>query len=248
MPTESLVSNQIEPIPWRGVRAPEKLLLIVLPLCAAAILALKFLDEAMLRRLSRLPGAGSILGRLAHGNNPYFVFIGISILLIALALLIRRRLNGNKHLWFGTGCPECLERDLVRVKREPGDRFYRLIGVPAYRYACRNCTWRGLRIARRDHSPAREWERDQALLRFQPDGLPHQTEIDQTPATGPDLSFIFKGDGSEASRDGHGNGTEQPDLTSNGGAEVSGLDSTHRFTIIKVIDKPHRPHRPSARY
>jgi hypothetical protein len=70
---------------------------------------------------------------------------------VGLIVLERNRLNNNEQLWFDTGCPQCQERELVRVSRQRGDRFYGLIGVRAYRYACRNCTWRGLRIGRRHH-------------------------------------------------------------------------------------------------
>ncbi len=45
-----------------------------------------------------------------------------------------------------------------------------MIGVPAFRYACRNCTWRGLRVARREYSPETELAKEAALLRFDPDG------------------------------------------------------------------------------
>jgi hypothetical protein len=164
--------KSIEPVPWRGVRAVEKLVLILLPLSAAIVLGLPFLDEVILRRLARLPGARPFVTWLINGSTSLLVGAGLLLLGALFMLLVRHRLNSNKQLWFGTGCPQCMERELVRVTRNSSDRLYGLIGVPAYRYACRNCTWRGLRIARREHSPEHEAELEASLLRFDPDGVP----------------------------------------------------------------------------
>ena len=159
--------NTIEPIPWRGFRAVEKLLFVFLPLLAVAVVALPFLDPFFLRRLARLTGARSLVNWLAAGGT----WIAAGCILLALALFVlwrRRRLVNDRSLWAGTGCPECAEVELVRVSRHFSDRFYSLAAVPAYRYSCRNCTWRGLRIARREHSLEHEAELEAALLRFDP--------------------------------------------------------------------------------
>jgi LPXTG-motif cell wall-anchored protein len=172
LPSESGALKSIEPVPWRGVRAAEKLVLILLPLSAAVVLILPFLDQVILRRLARLPGARPFVTWLINDSNTWLVGAGLLLLGGLFMLLVRHRLNSNKQLWFGTGCPQCMERELVRVTRNSSDRLYGLIGVPAYRYACRNCTWRGLRIARREHSPEHEAELEASLLRFDPDGVP----------------------------------------------------------------------------
>ncbi len=164
--------NKLEPVPWRGIRAPEKLIIIALPLIAAVVLILPFLDQVILRRLSRLPGARPLVVWLVSGYNAWIVGLGILLLAGLFMLWVRHRLVRNQRLWYGTGCPNCMERELVRVSRQKSDRLYALLAIPAYRYACRNCTWRGLRIARRVISPERELELEEALLRFQPDGLP----------------------------------------------------------------------------
>ena len=159
--------NTIEPIPWRGFRAVDKLLFIVLPLLAVAVIALPILDQFFLRRVARLTGARSLVNWLAAGGT----WVAAAGILLALALFVlwrRRRLVNDRALWAGTGCPECAEVELVRVSRHFSDRFYNLAAVPAYRYACRNCTWRGLRIARREHSLEHEAELEAALLRFDP--------------------------------------------------------------------------------
>lgn len=211
--------DRFEPIPWRGVRALEKLIMIVLPIIAAAVLALNFLDEAMLRRLSRLLGTGSILSWLANGNNSIIAFLSLLVLLILFVALVRYRLVRDKRLWFSTGCPACKERDLVRVKRQFGDRYYGLIGVPAYRYACRNCIWRGLRIGRREYSLERELEKERALLRFQPDGLPYVEEVRSDEAADPFDTFL-------------------PDES-----EPASPQPTVRFSNIEILDVPRRVRR-----
>ncbi len=159
--------NTIEPIPWRGFRAIDKLLFIFLPLLALAVVVLPILDQFFLRRLARLTGARSLVNWLAAGGT-WVVAGGILLALVLFVLWRRRELVNNRALWAGTGCPACAEVELVRVSRHFSDRFYNLAAVPAYRYACRNCTWRGLRIGRREHSLEHEAELEAALLRFDP--------------------------------------------------------------------------------
>lgn len=227
--------NKNEPIPWRGVNVLEKLVIFVLLISAAATLTLGFLNEILIQRLLQSLGIGAIPGWLIVGQRSLFVFAGILILLIAFAAMIRFRLIRDKRTWFGTGCPDCKERDLVRVRRHFSDRFYGLIRLPAYRYACRNCTWRGIRIARRDRSPERDLERELALRRFQPDGLPLREEFErdaleyavQLEETSP---FDF---GDETSESVDEFAPSAHDL--NETAESSG----HRFTILGFLDKPH---------
>ena len=171
LPSESGVVNRIEPLPWRGVRAIEKLILIALPVAAVVVMALPFLDQVIVRRLARLPGARPFVVWLVNGANSWIAGAALLGLAVLFALFVRYRLTSNKRLWSGNGCPECQERELVRVSRKTSDRFYRLLGVPAYRYACRNCTWRGLRVARRDYSPERLAELEASLARFDPENV-----------------------------------------------------------------------------
>ena len=160
--------KKIEPMPWRGVRAGEIIVLILLPLIAAAVFAVPFLDQVIIRRLARSPVLRPGIVWLASGYGAWIAGATLVLLFFLFLFYIRRRLLHNKRLWFGTGCPQCMEQELVRVSRRTTDRGYSLIGVPAYRYACRNCTWRGLRIARREHSPEREAELEASLMRFDP--------------------------------------------------------------------------------
>lgn len=172
LPSEFGAVNRVEPIQWRGFRAIDKIIILLLPWPAIAILLLPLLDLALLRRVARQPGMRPFISWLVNDGGSWI--LGGAMLLLAVGVLwwMRRRLINDKRLWYGTGCPACGERELVRVSRQFGDRFYGLIFVPAYRYACRNCTWRGLRIARREHSRQTEAELEAALLRFDPDTLP----------------------------------------------------------------------------
>jgi len=167
-PSEFGVVNSFEPIPWRGFRALDKLIFVAVPLAAVVIAVVPLLDPLLFRRVARLFGGRPLVAWLASGGA--WIIAGSLMALLAVYVLWRRRsLVGNKALWFSSGCPACGEHELVRVSRHFSDRFYNLAAVPAYRYACRNCTWRGLRIARRDHLLNREEELEAALLRFDPD-------------------------------------------------------------------------------
>ena len=77
--------NTNEPIQWRGIRPLDKLILLVLPSLAAASLILSFLDQALLRRLARLPGARSIVTWLASGYN---IWVAAGLLLLSLLYLL----------------------------------------------------------------------------------------------------------------------------------------------------------------
>lgn len=173
----------IKPTEWRGFSAPEKLVVLVLFLLAVSVAIIPFLDEIFIRRLARQTGLRSQITWLINDNGSWIVSIGLLALLALFLLWKRRQLLANRHLWFGTGCPNCQERELVRVSRKAGDRYYGLVGIPAYRYACRNCTWRGLRIARREHSPEMDAELEQALLRFDPDEPRIRPSTDDPSAT-----------------------------------------------------------------
>ena len=166
-PLEFGVVNSSEPIPWRGFRAFDKVVFVVLPVMALAIAALPLLDPLLFRRIARLVGGRPLVAWLATGGA-WIIAAGLLAVLAVYLLWRRHVLVSNRGLWSGNGCPACGEHELVRVSRHFSDRFYNLAAVPAYRYACRNCTWRGLRIARREHSLEHEAELEAALLRFDP--------------------------------------------------------------------------------
>lgn len=168
----------MEPIPWRGFRAIDTLFALALAGLATAALILPFLDHVLLRRLARLPGTQAAVVWLVNDGGAWIVGGALLFTLIVFLVWKRQRIVSDKRLWTSTGCPNCQERELVRVSRHFSDRFYGLVAIPAYRYACRNCTWRGLRVARREHSRELDAELEAALLRFDP----------ESPLPGPDAA------------------------------------------------------------
>jgi hypothetical protein len=86
---------------------------------------------------------------LAFGNGYRLLSLvlaglGLALLLgLALRLLVVR----NPKWQMESGCPNCGEHELLRISRHSSDRLLNLIGVPAYRYRCRSCTWEGARLS-----------------------------------------------------------------------------------------------------
>ena len=220
LPSESGVVKYTEPIPWRGFRAFDKVVFVLLPIAAVVVALLPLLDGLLFRRAARLLGSRALVGWLASGGA--WIVAGAILVLLAVYVLWRRQqLVGNRALWFSSGCPACGERELVRVSRHFSDRFYRLAAVPAYRYACRNCTWRGLRIGRREHTLAREAELEAALLRFDPDAhAADEADLTVAAAAGSEprlAGSVFRDAGDVAWDEpdgpppGYANGTAHPD-------------------------------------
>lgn len=141
---ESGATNDRHPRTWRAFGIFSKLLAAALLALSAASILLPFASRAMLNSLSFLP-----LDWLLNQNGSWILGAGLFALLVLFLAIKRFQLVGDRRLWQDAGCPQCLENELVRVPRKQGDRWYSLIALPAFRYACRNCTWQGLRIARR---------------------------------------------------------------------------------------------------
>jgi hypothetical protein len=90
-----------------------------------------------------------LITSLAYGNGHLFLSLALAglALVLFLGLLLRLVIMRNKRLRMEAGCPRCGEQELMRIARRPADRFLNLIGIPAYRYRCRNCTWEGTRLS-----------------------------------------------------------------------------------------------------
>jgi hypothetical protein len=166
---EFVILDEVKPIPWSGFNAVDKLILLGLPVIAIGFALLPFVDVVFLLRAARLTGLRSFIAWLINDYGSWIMVIGLLAIWGLFVWWKRRQLMNDKSLWSGTGCPNCTERELVRVSRNSGDRLYGLVGIHAYRYACRNCTWRGMRIGRREHSPELDAALEEALLRFDPD-------------------------------------------------------------------------------
>lgn len=141
---ESGATNDRHPRAWRAFGFFSKLIIVILLALAAASILLPFANRATLNNLSFLP-----LDWLLNQNGSWIAGAGLLTLLVLFVAIKRFQLVGDRRLWQDAGCPQCLEFELVRVPRKRGDRWYSLIALPAFRYACRNCTWQGLRISRR---------------------------------------------------------------------------------------------------
>lgn len=72
---------------------------------------------------------------------------GLGVVALVTALWGRHRILNNASLYVEAGCPSCQEHDLFRVRRYRRDRLMAAFGFPIRRYACRNCTWKGTRLA-----------------------------------------------------------------------------------------------------
>lgn len=156
----------MQPKPWRGISVVEKAFLGILPFVTVLCLVIPVLDESLRLSLTRASGGQGVVNWFLNENGNWVILL-LSVVLFGLVLVTARlRLNRDKGLWFDTGCPNCEQRELVRVARQRRDRYYGWIGIRAYRYACRNCAWRGLRIGHRHHqaAPPSRIEEDATLM------------------------------------------------------------------------------------
>lgn len=92
-----------------------------------------------------------LLASLAFGNGyrllSYLLIgaAGLLLLLMAARLLTLK----NSRLRMEHGCPQCGQPELMRISRRTTQRLQNSLGIPAYRYRCRNCTWEGTRLSDR---------------------------------------------------------------------------------------------------
>ncbi|MBP9502509.1 MAG: transposase family protein [Candidatus Promineofilum sp.] len=75
-----------------------------------------------------------------------YILIGLAALLL-LIVITRSLILGNDSLQMEHGCPQCGQYELMRVSRRARQRWLNMVGIPAYRYRCRNCTWEGTRLS-----------------------------------------------------------------------------------------------------
>ena len=108
-----------------------------------------FLIDVDRGRASVMYDMPPLMTGLAFGGGHLRLSVALAGLagLLLLALLLREMTLRNRRLWMETGCPRCHEQELMRISRRPKDRLLHLLGIPAYRYRCRNCTWEGTRLS-----------------------------------------------------------------------------------------------------
>lgn len=108
-----------------------------------------FLLDTDRGRASILNNMSPFLAALAFGQGHMLASLALAGLagLLFLGLLLRQWVLRNRKLWLESGCPQCGEHELMRIARRDSDRYLNVIGIPAYRYRCRHCTWEGLRLS-----------------------------------------------------------------------------------------------------
>jgi len=126
-----------------------RFLLAVIVICGIGLILLLVLVLAV--ALSRLLGI-NLPVIIAAGENFAGTSLGftLSIILAVTALfsylLLRHRVLENPMFYTDSGCPQCWENELVRIRRHKSDRLISRFGISVRRYTCRNCDWSGLRV------------------------------------------------------------------------------------------------------
>lgn len=108
-----------------------------------------FLLDLNKGRATVLYNMNPFLTQMAYygGNWIAGLLSGAAALVIFLWLLLRSGLIWRHGSWLDSGCPRCHEHELMRVERQLVDRLLHSLGLPTYRYQCRQCTWQGLRLS-----------------------------------------------------------------------------------------------------
>ena len=94
-----------------------------------------------------LPALVAFDNWLSNGPAGLILVVALALLAIATFLLLRFHVQQNRYFYSEAGCPQCLEHDLMRVRRRRRDRILGAFGFPLYRFECRNCTWDGTRLS-----------------------------------------------------------------------------------------------------
>jgi hypothetical protein len=108
-----------------------------------------FLLDANAGRATVLYNMHPLFSQIAFSGGHWIagVITGAIALLMLLWLLWRTALLHRHKSWLESGCPRCHENELMRIERQAIDRLLHALGLPAYRYQCRHCTWQGIRLS-----------------------------------------------------------------------------------------------------
>jgi hypothetical protein len=100
-------------------------------------------------RATVLYNMNPLLAQIAFNNGSLIAgtVVGVVALLITFWLLLRSLLLWRHRSWLDAGCPRCHKHELMRIERLSTDRFLHKLGLPAFRYQCRHCTWQGTRLS-----------------------------------------------------------------------------------------------------
>ena len=108
-----------------------------------------FLVDTDRGRASVMYDMPPLLTSLAYGNGNWMLSGALVALagLLLLGMILRWIILHNKNLQMENGCPNCGRHELMRISRRSSDRALHTVGIPAYRYRCRHCTWEGMRLS-----------------------------------------------------------------------------------------------------
>ncbi|MEZ4517550.1 MAG: choice-of-anchor X domain-containing protein [Chloroflexota bacterium] len=111
--------------------------------------AVVFLLDTNRGRASVLYGMPWWATQLAYGTGFRILslLLGLGGLLLLAWMLLRMIMMANEKNWLEAGCPQCGHHELMRISRTSRDRMLNSLGIPAYRYQCRHCTWTGTRLS-----------------------------------------------------------------------------------------------------
>jgi transposase-like protein len=107
-----------------------------------------FLLDTDLGRASVLHEISPFAVGLAFGQIHRYASLALATVsgIFLTIFLVRQRVLHNRKLWLESGCPKCGQHDLMRTHRRRRDRILHKLRIPVYRYECRSCTWRGVRL------------------------------------------------------------------------------------------------------
>jgi hypothetical protein len=137
---------------WEKFKARDKLLLLLLTiaglLAAAALFVLltPVVDYVFNLFNLYIVGWDRISEWLLIADRGLGLALGLGLLSLLFLILARFRYVRNPAVYVYAGCPQCHEHELIRIRRYRRDRIAAFFGIHARRYACRNCTWVGVRL------------------------------------------------------------------------------------------------------
>lgn len=169
---------------WETFKGKDKLLLLLLGiaglLAAAAVFVLITPATTFILNLFDLyiDGWAQLSSWLLTGDMGLAVALALGFLSLIFLLLARFRYVRDRSAYIEAGCPACHEHELIRVRRYRRDRLFGFFGIPVRRYACRNCTWNGTRLAKFSQKAVVENDAQDAGMVFEDETQPGNGTID----------------------------------------------------------------------
>jgi hypothetical protein len=134
-------------VPVKSKRQVDYLFVFLLFLALlTALLALLVAAAVFLSALFGIPLTVLVPKQLLPSSNQLYAAAGLLLLLALIFFLLARwRIRRNRAYQFISGCPLCLQHDMIRVHRSQWHRISaELLQLPFRKYACRNCQWQGV--------------------------------------------------------------------------------------------------------